>query len=151
MSTADEYAINVAKTEYREGHNTGDIQRVLSVFADGFTNMSEGEPSFYGEEGRQALLQQLSKLFEQYQVKMEVVIVRIAIFGNTAIDRGYHKLVLTPKGGGDPEIRRYRYCETWEKQPDGSWRIGFFISNKDYDPTMLNSASSPSNVSAGAH
>src|SRR5690242_9566580 len=144
MFASDEYAINVAKTEYRDGHNTGDVERILSVFADGFTSMAEGEPSFYGEEARQALRLQLSTLFGQYQLKMEIVIVNIAILGNTAIDRGWHKLILTPKGGGDSEVRRYRYCEIWQKQANGSWRIGFFISNKDYQPTMLSPASSPS-------
>ena len=89
MSAADEYAISVAKTEYREGHNTGDVARVLSVFADSFTNMPEGEPSFYGEEAKQALRAQLSKLFALYEVRMEVVIIDIAICGNTAIDRGW--------------------------------------------------------------
>src|SRR6059058_284625 len=59
MSAADEYGISVAKTEYREGYNTGDVERILSVFADSFTNMSEGEPSFYGDEAKQALRQQL--------------------------------------------------------------------------------------------
>ena len=150
MSAADEYAISVAKTEYREGHNTGDVARVLSVFADSFTNMPEGEPSFYGEEAKQALRVQLSKLFALYEVRIEVVIIDIAICGNTAIDRGWHKLILKPKAGGDPELRRYRYCEIWQKRADGSWRIGFFISNKDYEPTMLSPGSSPSDDSAVA-
>ncbi len=150
MSTPDEYAISVAKTEYREGHNTGDVERVLSVFADSFTNMPEGEPSFYGEEAKEALRMELSKLFGLYQVRMEVVIINIAIFGNTAIDRGWHKLILKPKAGGDAELRRYRYCEIWQKQADGSWRIGFFISNKDYEPTMLSPGSSRSDASAVA-
>ena len=150
MSAVDEHAINVAKTEYREGHNTGDAELVLSVFADEFTSMPEGEPSFYGEEARQALRIQLASLFEQYQVKMEVVIVSIAILGTTAIDRGWHKLILTPKAGGDLEVRRYRYCEIWQKQTDGSWRIGFFISNKDQPPALLSPVSSLSDASAAA-
>jgi|SRR5215471_8654113 len=148
MSSADEYAINVAKTEYREGHNNADVERILSVFAGRFTHMPEGEPSFYGEEAREALRSQLSKLFELYRVRMEVVIVNIAVFDNTAIDRGSHKLVLTPKAGGDPEVRRYRYCEIWQKQKDGTWRIGFFISNKDHEPRMLDPACFPSDAAA---
>lgn len=148
MPAADEYAISVAKTEYREGHNSGEIERVLSVFADGFTNMSEGEPTFYGEEAQQALRLQLSALFSQYQVKIEIVIIDIVVLGNTAMDRGWHKLILTPKAGGEPEVRKYRYCETWQKQADGSWRIGFFISNKDYEPRMLSSDSSPPSASS---
>ena len=38
----DTYAINVAKTEYREGFNTGNIDQVLSVFAPEFTDDSDG-------------------------------------------------------------------------------------------------------------
>jgi len=37
----DVYAINVAKSNYREGFNTGDVERVLSVFAPEFTGRSE--------------------------------------------------------------------------------------------------------------
>jgi len=80
---------------------------------------------------------QAAKLFSRYGVKMEMVIIDIAILGDTAIDRGWHKLILTPKCGGDKEVKRYRYCEIWQKQADGSWKIGFFISNQDYEPEML--------------
>ena len=42
----DTYLINVAKTEFREGYNRGDVDRILSVFdEEGFTDMSEGVPS----------------------------------------------------------------------------------------------------------
>ena len=44
--------ISLAKTEYREGYNNADVERVLAVFADVFTNMSEGDCSFFGEEGK---------------------------------------------------------------------------------------------------
>jgi hypothetical protein len=46
----DTYAINVAKTEYREGFNTGDADRVVSVFAPEFTDNSDGRPSRYGKD-----------------------------------------------------------------------------------------------------
>lgn len=137
MSTNDGYAISVAKTEYREGYNTADVDRLLSVFADSFTNMSEGQPSFYDAEGKQALRLEASNLFARYRVKMEVIIIAITILGTEAYDLGWHKLRLTPKAGGEVEIRNYRYCEIWQKQADGQWKIGFFISNKDYEPLML--------------
>jgi hypothetical protein len=40
----DTYLINVAKTEYREGFNPGDADRVVSVFAPEFTDNSDGRP-----------------------------------------------------------------------------------------------------------
>ena len=38
----DVYAINVAKSNYREGFDTADVERVLSAFAPEFTDMSDG-------------------------------------------------------------------------------------------------------------
>src|SRR5918996_5350619 len=42
----DRYAINAAKTELREGYKNADVERILSVYADAFTDMSDGQPSF---------------------------------------------------------------------------------------------------------
>lgn len=42
----DRYAINAAKTKLREGYNNADVERILSVFADGFTDMTDGQASF---------------------------------------------------------------------------------------------------------
>ena len=46
----DTYAINVAKTEFREGFNSGNPDRVLSVFAAEFTDNSARRPSRYGKD-----------------------------------------------------------------------------------------------------
>ena len=90
MLTDDEYAISLAKTEFREAYNTSVVERLLRVFADSFTNMSEGQPSFYGTEGKEALRLQVSKLFARFDVKMEVIIIAITILGDVAYDRGWH-------------------------------------------------------------
>jgi ketosteroid isomerase-like protein len=137
VTTSDEYAISVAKTEYRDGYNSADVDRLLSVFSDSFSNMSDGEPSFYGTEGKEAQRSQAAKLFREYHVKMEIIVIAITVLGNTAYDYGWQKLTLTPKSGGQAEIRRCRYCEIWQKQANGEWKIGFFISNKDLEPVML--------------
>jgi uncharacterized protein (TIGR02246 family) len=137
VTANDEYAINLAKTEYREGYNTGDVERLLTVFADSFTNMSEGQPSFYDAEGKEALRLEAAKLFARYRVKIEVIVIAITVTGDVAYDRGWHRLRLTPKAGSEVETRNYRYCEIWQKQADGQWKINFFISNKDYEPQML--------------
>jgi len=106
LSPTDEYAISVAKTEYREGYNTQDVGRILNVIADSFTNMSEGEPTFYGAEGKESLRIQIEKLFEEHSVDLTVIMIGIMVFGDIACDHGLHKLTLTPKRGGDPESKR---------------------------------------------
>jgi len=136
----DEYAIDLAKTEYRDAFNSGDVERGLALYADNLTEMSDGEASFWGAEAKQALRWRLGKMFAQNKVSLAVTIIAIEFEGSTAYDHGWHKLTLTPKNGGASSTQRYRYFEKWRRQLDGQWKICFFISNRDVEPQMLPAA-----------
>jgi ketosteroid isomerase-like protein len=133
----DEEAISLAKTEFREAYNTGDVDRLLSVYADSFTDMSEGEASFYGTEAKTALRWRATNLFREYTAAMEVIIIAVVVLGDTAYDWGWHKLTLIPKAGGNPIVKRSRYCEIWQRNQAGRWKIRIFMDNKDREPEML--------------
>lgn len=137
METPVQSAISLAKTEYREGFNTGDVERVLSVYAPEFTDFSEDTPSFYGDEAAKAMRLRLREMFSNYRAEMAVIIIDIAEAGDSAVDFGWHKLTLTPKSGGEAQKIKYRYYETWKRQPDGSWKIDFVITNRELPPKML--------------
>jgi hypothetical protein len=47
----DLYAINAAKTEFREGFNLADTFRVLAIADPDLVNFSDGQPSEFGESG----------------------------------------------------------------------------------------------------
>src|SRR5215470_8665517 len=82
-SMDDVYKINVAKTEFREAYETGNVDRLASVFSpSGFTDMSEGGPSKYGPEAIATLRDRASQLFEKYSVKMTPIIIHIGVTGN---------------------------------------------------------------------
>ena len=127
----DTYAINVAKTEYREGFNTGDVERVVSVFALEFTDNSDGRPSRYGKDGPAKLRHYLEGLFSEYRTQLNIIIAAIVLAGDLAYDYGWHELTLTPRNGGDPRLVRKRYLEIWRKQQNGEWRIIRYIDNDD--------------------
>jgi ketosteroid isomerase-like protein len=128
----DTYGINVAKTEFREAYNTGDVDRLLSVFnPGGFTDMSEGGPTKYGTEAASTLREGASELFSLYSVKLTPIINRIAVLGDTAYDYGWHEFILTPKCGGEPIRKRYRYLELWRKTGSGGWKISLQMTNAD--------------------
>ena len=133
----DVYLISLAKTEYREGYNNADVERVLAVFADVFTNMSEGDCSFFGAEGKPALREQLQCLFAQYRVQMSPVVIDIVPNGDTAYDWGWHKVVLEAKDGSGARNIKLRYYETWARQTDGGWKINFLMTNRECPPRML--------------
>lgn len=132
----DKYAINVAKSQYREGFNTGDVERVLSAFASEFTDMADGRPNRYGADAGSKLRGYLSDLFARYQANLTVIIIAIDVLGSTAYDYGWHELTLTPRKGGAPIHHRTRYMELWSKQANGDWRIAKYMDNADLPDTL---------------
>jgi ketosteroid isomerase-like protein len=134
----DLYQINVAKAEFRAAYNSGSVDRLLAVFADEFTDMSAGVPSFFGTGAKSALRLRITKLLEQYQATLVVTIMAIRVWGNTAFDCGWHALTLAPKGGGEPITTRRRYCEIWKKNSFGQWKLDFYIDNMDLAAVMPN-------------
>ena len=128
----DVYKINVAKTEFREAYETGNVERLLSVFSpNGFTDMSEGGPSKYGPQAIATLRDRASQLFEKYSVKLTPIIIHIVVTGDTAYDYGWHEFTLMPKNGGETVRKRQRYFELWNKDATGNWTISLFINNAD--------------------
>jgi hypothetical protein len=66
----DVYAINVAKTEFREAYNTGDTERLLALLDSSLTDLSNGLCSGYGEGGKAALRSYLRDLFAKFDARM---------------------------------------------------------------------------------
>ena len=132
----DIYAINAAKAEFREGYNTGDVDRLLSIFADGFTDLSADVPSFFGDEAKSVLRSRTANLFQNYRATLVVTITSIRVVQTTAYDFGCHTFTLVPRKGGEPITSRRRYFELWHKGADAKWRIELFIDNPDLPPAM---------------
>jgi ketosteroid isomerase-like protein len=132
----DRYAIHAAKTRLREGYKRSDVERILSVFADSLTDLSEGYPSYFAPDGKEVLRAKLQKLFQEYEVELTPIVIDIVLAGNVAVEYGWHVMTLRPKAGGLAETRRTRYMETWVHQPDLGWRIVVFIDNMDQEPKL---------------
>jgi ketosteroid isomerase-like protein len=133
-SSDDEHAINAAQTEFRDGINTRDCDRAMSVIAEYFTWMHDGEPSFWGVEGRAALRLWILRLIEQ-GTRLTITPDQTRLCEGFALARGWHTLHVGPEPG--PYAIRYRYFQTWEKSPDDKWLMSSFISNQDLPPAML--------------
>ena len=132
----DIYAIRLAKTKLRDAYSKGNVNGVLSVFGDGFADLSAGLASFYGAEARGVLKHRLRELFAHYEARLAVTIISIRVQGPWAFDWGWHRLTLTPKSGGASTATRRRYLEVWQKGADGTWRIAIFFDNVDVPPQM---------------
>ncbi len=132
----DRYVIRLAKTKLRDAYSKGNVNGVLSVFADGYSDMSAGLASFYGPEARAVLKHRMKNLFARYDVQLAVTIISIRVHGPLAFDWGWHRLTLTPKKGGRSITTRTRYLEIWQKGADGKWKIAIFFDNVDVPPQM---------------
>jgi ketosteroid isomerase-like protein len=132
----DRYAINAAKTQLREGYNSADVERILSVFADTFTDLSEGYPTFFAPDGKVVLKAKLENLFGEYEVELTPIVIDIIMSGDVAAEYGWHVMTLRPKAGGAVETKRTRYIETWVRDPQAGWRIAVYIDNVDQEPKL---------------
>ena len=132
----DVYAINLAKTNLREGFNAGQVERILSVYDDAFADMSFGMPSFYYSDAKDVFRARLSRLFRDYTVCMKMMIIDVVLNGDWAFDWGWHVLDLTSRTDGSVSQVRTRYFETWRRDATRGWVITSFIDNLDQAPRM---------------
>ena len=132
----DLFAINAAKTEFRECFNLGDASRVLAIADPDLVSFSDGQPSEFGASGLEALKTRLTDLFERFTAKLSVIVIEIRLQGDVAYDYGWHDLTLTPKDGtpkdGGESIRyRHRYVDIWRRNKEGNWKLWMYMDNQD--------------------
>jgi ketosteroid isomerase-like protein len=132
----DIYAINFAKTRFRDGYELGDAEQILSIYDDAFADMSYGVPSFYYSDARDVFRARLDRTFKDYFASMTVILIDIVLNGDKAFDWGWHVLDLQSKKTGEQTQVRTRYFETWRKDPSKGWLITSFIDNFDHEPRM---------------
>src|SRR5258708_29690254 len=127
----DLYAINAAKTEFREGFNLADASRILAIADRDLVNFSDGQASEFGQSGLDVLKTRLASLFERFTAKLAPTVIEIRLQGDVAYDCGWHELTLTPKDGGRPIRRRDRYVDIWRRDKEGNWKLWMYMDNQD--------------------
>ena len=127
----DLYAINAAKSEFRDAFNLGDRDRLLAITDPDFVGFSDSQPSEFGESGLEALKARLEDLFERFTAKLAVIVVEIRLKGEVAYGYGWHDLTLAPKDGRPSVHRRDRYIDVWRKNKEGNWKLWMYMDNQD--------------------
>jgi ketosteroid isomerase-like protein len=131
MAMDDLYAINVAKSEFRDCLNLSDVSRLLAIADPDLVNFSDGQPCEFGASGLDALKTRLENLFERFTAKLVVIVIEIRLHGDVAHDYGWHDLTLTPRDGGQSTRRRDRYVDIWRKNKEGKWKLWMYMDNQD--------------------
>lgn len=136
----DRYAINVAKTEYREAYNTGDVDRLIAITDPEIVDFSDGRRLALFDGARDAMREYFAKLFAEYRVHLNVIEIEIRIQGNVAYDYGWHNWTLTPRAGGELKHVCERYVDIWKKNAAGEWKLWMLMTNRDVPDPMFASA-----------
>ncbi len=127
----DLYAINAAKSEFRDCFNLSDVSRLLAIADPDMVNFSDGQPCEFGMSGLDALKNRLESLFERFTARLVVIVIEIRLQGDVAYDYGWHDLTLTPKDGGQATRRRDRYVDIWRRNKKGKWKLWMYMDNHD--------------------
>jgi ketosteroid isomerase-like protein len=127
----DLYAINAAKSAFREAFNCWDVDGLLAIADANLVNFSDGQPSEFGESGIDAWRNRLAALFERFTAKLSIIVIEIRLQGDIAYDYGWHDLTLTPRDGGQPVHRRDRYVDIWRKSKEDKWKLWMYMDNQD--------------------
>src|SRR5260370_18096204 len=126
------FAINAAKTEFREGFNLGDAAGVVAIADAERVSFSDGQPSEFCASGLQALKTRLTNLFARFTAELSVIVIEIRLQGDVAYDYGWHDLTLTPKDGSESIRRKYRYVDVWRRNKEGSWNLWIYMVNQNF-------------------
>jgi len=138
------FAINAAKTEFRECFNLGDPSRLVAIADPDLVSFPDGQPSEFCGSALETLKTRLTDLFERFTAKLSVIVIEIRLQGDVAYDYGWHDLTLTPKDGSQPIHRRDRYVDIWRRDKEGKWKLWMYMDNRDiadlFQPEQIPSA-----------
>ena len=129
---ADAEAIRALVERFNERCNVGDLDGLMSLYADDAVRMPPNEPSWVGQA---AILAGFASGFEQYAYddQVENQIEEIQVSGDWGFARGSYSLTVTATEGVDP-FDDGKWMAVFRRQPDGSWKTARDIYSSDSPP-----------------
>jgi ketosteroid isomerase-like protein len=133
----DYYAINAAKTHFREAYKSGNVEQLIAITHPSFVDFSDARNSAFFDGARNALRAYCTQLFARYKIELVIIMIEIRLSDDVAYDYGWHEFTFTPKQGGAIEFVRERYVDIWKKDAAGMWKLWMYINNRDVPNTMV--------------
>jgi ketosteroid isomerase-like protein len=136
----DLYAINFAKTEFREAFNTNDPRRLITLLDPTFVYMPDAQSLATGADAADAMREQFRELTASYSVQLQPIIIEIRIQDSVAFEYGWHIWKKTPRDDSPPIHAKNRYVDIWRKNEKGKWKLWMYMNNGDIPMQMLRTA-----------
>ncbi len=132
----DLYAINLAKTEFRDAYNSGDPEPLIALLDPAAVYFAENRQMAIGAGVADAIRKHITELSEQYEMRLAPIIIEIRLQGDVACEYGWHEWSFVPKNGNTPFTRKDRYVDLWRKNAAGQWKLWTYIDNIDVPMEM---------------
>ena len=126
-TSKDVAAINTLRADYAAAYNSGDVNKLMTLYASDAVMMQEHEPTVVGADN---IRKAMDGLMSTMTADMTLTADETKVMGDMAFDRGTFKLTLTPKTAGQPGMSENgKYLVLLQKGSDGSWKLAREIGN----------------------
>ena len=119
-------AITAVSKARAEAFNKGNANGIAIHFTDDAILMPPGQPSM---KGKKAVEDYYQNIFDKYHTELTSEYREVEVNGDLAYGRGYAKVKLTPKNGGESTFSESEYINILKKQPDRTWKTTHDIWN----------------------
>ncbi len=124
--------IDALFSEYSASLEAGDAERWIQLWLEeGVQSPPDAPPNV----GRTAIFDSISAAMDLFTfTDMQIGIDEVLVAGDLAIARGLYMVTYVPSDGSDPILVDGKYTSTFQRQPDGSWRLYRDIFNSNVPP-----------------
>lgn len=109
--------------------NEGNADEIAIHFTKDAVLMAPGKPA---TRGLDAVRIYYRAIFDSFHTVLESHYEEVEVSGDMGYGRGYAKVILIQKNGGDSSVSTSEYLNILSKQPDGAWK-----TTHDIFPTTI--------------
>ena len=117
--------VEAAVWTYEEAYQAGDVDKIMTLYADDVVSLPPGFPKTVGKADVEAGFREF---FDTFSMKRDFELVNVDVFGDRATRLGEWTQTLTPKDGGEPIVETGR-CILGYKQVGDEWKVAWEIWN----------------------
>lgn len=117
---ADIEAIKNLNGEWLKAYNAGDIDRIISIYADNAVQIPPNRPPNIGKEAIRGVYQWE---LDRFNTEFENEVVDVHVSDNLAFVRSSWTVILIPKGGGESIKFNGSLVFIHQRQQNSTWKV----------------------------
>jgi len=121
-------AIKKIASDWDTGWDSGDVEALLSLYADNPVLLPQGQPAITGKDAIRLMYQ---SVFKDFIINGKSEVVALEASGNLGYFWSSYSLAATPKTGGDQTTSKGKSLFILKRQEDNSWKIALLMDNSD--------------------